>query len=116
MKSKIKIFGTKEWADETINCVDGCEHRCRYCYATWNAVRFNRCTHDEWGKDYYKVRLKAVEKPAKKLNGGTVMFPSSHDITPKFLSECLKVIEKNLRVGNSCHKIYGNLGEHRELF
>ena len=37
------VSGTKEWADRNENCLDGCSHDCKYCYAkamaVW-AVRF----------------------------------------------------------------------------
>ena len=31
-------------------------------------------------------------------------------------SQCNSIAGLDARVRNSCHKIYGNLGEHRELF
>ena len=44
-----QVFGTKEWSVASINCVNGCEHDCRYCYARYNAVvRFHRIAKDEW--------------------------------------------------------------------
>ena len=97
---KPQVFGTKEWADTTVNCINGCEHRCRYCYAAHRATRFNRCTYEEWGTSFYHVRPKDIRKSAKKLDDGTVMFPSSHDVTPRFLDACLEVIMKHLAVGN----------------
>jgi DNA repair photolyase len=36
------VFGTKEWADRIENCLDGCSHDCKYCYAKVTAVRFGQ--------------------------------------------------------------------------
>ena len=40
--SKKPISGTKEWSVSSVNCITGCEHNCRYCYARANALRFKR--------------------------------------------------------------------------
>ncbi len=93
-----KKTGTKEWAKDNVNIQRGCEHGCLYCYARFNAVKwFKRCTAEQWlnpvinqakvDKNYYKGK-------------GVVMFPSTHDITPKNLSECLCVLRKLLDAGN----------------
>lgn len=98
---KPAIAGTNEWAVRTVNCVNGCPHTCRYCYAADIAVRrFHRSTCDEWGTTYYHVRWRDVKKPAKPLDGGTVMFPSTHDILPSVLDACLELICRQLAVGN----------------
>ena len=94
----VKKTGTKEWAVDNVNIQRGCEHGCRYCYARYNAVKwFKRCTDEQWlnpvidqakvDKKYYKGK-------------GVVMFPSTHDITPRNLSECLCVLRKLLDAGN----------------
>jgi DNA repair photolyase len=94
----IRRTGTREWAEKTINCVNGCKHDCRYCYARWYAVdRYARMSMDEW-KDM-KVRDKDVRKGYKKYDG-VVMFPSTHDITPEVTGPCLLVLEKLLNHGN----------------
>jgi DNA repair photolyase len=44
-----RISGTREWAVKNVNCVNGCEHNCRYCYARWNVVeRFHLIEEGEW--------------------------------------------------------------------
>ena len=50
--AKRKISGTLEWADGGCNCVKGCRHNCRYCYAKYNALeRFNTVKSvEEWGE------------------------------------------------------------------
>lgn len=92
--------GTKEWADKNVNCINGCSHNCRYCYAKKMAIRFGRKTEENW-KDM-EIRQEIVRKKYRKVDG-RIMFPSSHDITPEepFLSACLAVIENLLEAGNS---------------
>jgi len=95
-----RIAGTKEWASESANIILGCEHRCRYCYARANALRRKQIpNHDVWGTEYNRVRPQEVRK-RRKLLDGTVMFPTTHDITPEHLDACLTVIENLLVAGN----------------
>ena len=84
--------GTQEWSVKTVNCCTGCSHDCRYCYAKEMAIRFRQVTAAQWTLE--RVRQKDVTKRHKKYNG-QVMFPSSHDITPTNLGDCMSVI-KNL--------------------
>lgn len=95
-----KKTGTREWADVNVNVILGCEHRCRYCYAAEMAKRFGRiATLDEWGTTCSELRPKEVTKKRKKING-RIMLPTSHDITPRFLEECVTVLRKLLEAGN----------------
>lgn len=89
--------GTMEWAARTVNCVTGCAHNCRYCYARGMAALYGRVKPEEWKNQ--KVRWKDVRK-AYRLFNGTVMFPSSHDITPATLLPCMIVLDKLLKAGN----------------
>lgn len=91
--------GTREWADQNINCINGCANNCRYCYAKMMAKRFGRCTEETW-KDM-EIRQDSIEKNYKKYDG-RVMFPSSHDIVdiPKMKEACFTVILKLLKAGN----------------
>lgn len=97
---KVKtVSGTKEWSKVSANCVNGCSHDCRYCYARYNAVDFHhQILRDDW--KIMKVREHDVKKKHKKYNG-TVMFPTTHDITPEVLEPCLRVIRKLVESGNS---------------
>jgi len=103
------ISGTREWSVESVNCVTGCSHNCRYCYARARAVKYVRR-----GPKQAEQRLKVIEdwptmrvrshdvgKRRKKADG-RVMFPSTHDITPdpEVLGACLIVIVKLLAAGN----------------
>lgn len=90
--------GTREWAQTTVNIQRGCEHNCRYCYAREMAVRFKQCTAERWSQPVIqpaKVHLKKYRK-----RKGVVMFPSTHDITPRNINECLVVLGKLLEAGN----------------
>ena len=105
MTNTTRITGTREWAETNINCVLGCPHCCRYCYARANAVRFGQITrHDRWGRGYHRLSTGFRNRQREGLRwphyGGRVMFPSSHDITPHFLVECLEVIDGLLDAGN----------------
>lgn len=92
--------GTREWSKFSVNCQNGCGHRCRYCYARADALRRKQVkTANDWGTTYRKIRPKDVSKRRKNLNG-RVMFPTTHDIEPEFLGECLTVLRKLLEAGN----------------
>jgi DNA repair photolyase len=92
-----QILGTKECASSNVNCCDGCSHDCAYCYAKAMAIRFKRKTPQTWHKE--KIKWEAVEKTYRKKEG-TVMFSSSHDITPGNFDACYVVLEKLLLAGN----------------
>lgn len=92
------VSGTKEWVAINFNIYKGCEHDCRYCYARWNALRFKRITNAE----YWHVpvlNMAALKRPWR-LKKGTVMFPSTHDITPSTLDSCLIALKNVLKPGN----------------
>jgi DNA repair photolyase len=97
-KAEFKIItGTKEWAEKNVNCIAGCFHNCKYCYAKSNAVRFKRRTPDHW--PYESLQLVYLFKPFRKCNG-VIMFPSSHDITPFNLTSCMVMLDKILNAEN----------------
>jgi DNA repair photolyase len=95
-----KCTGTREWAAKNINIVLGCEHCCRYCYARSMAHQFGRIkSYEDWGDSYNRLVDEEVTKRRQKL-GGTVMFPTTHDITPQFLEPSVQVLRKLLSAGN----------------
>jgi DNA repair photolyase len=95
-----RVTGTKEWAVQNVNIVLGCEHRCRYCYARWDAKFHGRVKSlDEWGTTYLRLRPEEVRKRRRDY-GGTVTFPTTHDITPEHLDSCVEVLRKLLEAGN----------------
>lgn len=98
--NKINNTGVYEWADESENMQIGCENGCRYCFARHRAVnRFGYCKSNEaWLKPV--INKKKVNKQYRK-NVGTVMFPSTHDITPLNIHDYLQVATKLLNAGNN---------------
>ncbi|TXT65556.1 MAG: hypothetical protein BAJALOKI1v1_410013 [Promethearchaeota archaeon] len=96
--SKKKATGTREWASSNVNILYGCAHNCRYCYSKKLAIRFKRKTEETW--KIMELNEKKIEKEYRKRQG-RVMFPSSHDILPKFKKEYFKVLQKLLESGNS---------------
>ena len=93
-----KKTGTREWSESSVNIQLGCENGCRYCYARYNAVKFRKwCTDEQW-LDPVIVLSKVTRSFLKRA--GVVMFPTTHDITPRNLSESLCVLGKLLKAGN----------------
>ena len=74
-----KIFGTKEWAQETLDIQVGCSNGCRYCYAKAEAIRFKRKTRANWSTCERLPDVKMQKILASKIPL-TVMFPTHHDI------------------------------------
>jgi DNA repair photolyase len=97
MKTDKKVSGTTEWASHNKNYINGCSNDCKYCYAKAMAIRFNRKTVDNWHIE--EVNSNSLNARCRKENG-TIMFPSSHDITPVNLNNSISFLEKLLSVGN----------------
>lgn len=91
------LFGTKEWADKTLNLLSGCHNNCKYCFGRENAIRFHRKTPEDWREEVLN-KAAFARKFAKR--GGTIMFPSTHDITQDHLTECIAYLKKMLEAGN----------------
>ncbi len=97
--------GTLEWSDKSYNICLGCEHGCLYCFAKSMRCRYDAATRVPGGWDAQKLnpnraRFGAEVRPAgKDGTPGVVMFPTSHDIAPRFLPESLTTI-KNLLLRN----------------
>lgn len=90
--------GTREWAESNLNIQLGCEHGCRYCYARYMAVEQHKhCTAEQWANPV--INTEKVNKGYRK-RPGVIMFPSTHDITPKNVAECICVLRKLLEAGN----------------
>ncbi len=103
MTSSIKnkqrpAFGTKEWAGSNENFIQGCIHDCKYCFAKGNAVRFRRKTAENWRIE--EVNFKKLKRGVRKRKG-TIMFPSSHDISPKNVDYAIQHLEKLVKAGNN---------------
>ena len=96
-KTPAKAYGTREWAATNVNIQTGCEHDCLYCYAKCMGIRFGRTATGKWKTP--RLRRNMVEKAYRKREG-TIMFPTTHDITGSNLAECLAVLKKMLETGN----------------
>ena len=102
-KMSKKISGTAEWAVANANCIIGCRHNCKYCYARSNAVdRFKNVKPGDWIKE--EVNWKQVNKKWKKVPG-VIMFPTTHDICPntkdlKTLDASIECLKNILKPGN----------------
>ncbi len=98
VKTKKPVSGTFEWASSNVNFIKGCVHDCKYCFAKSNGVRFKRCTAESW-----KIEVVQEHKLNKyyRKRKGTVMFPSSHDITPKHADLAIGVLKELFRARNN---------------
>lgn len=96
-KKTKSVFGTREWAAENYNFINGCKHDCKYCYSKEMAIRFGRKDSTTWKIE--QIREKDLNRNIKKKKG-VIMFPSSHDITPDHLDESLIVLDKLLKAGS----------------
>jgi|GEM_PF-322424 len=94
---KKRISGTKEWADENYNFIKGCVHDCLYCYAKGLAIQRKQSTPDAWKNE--RVRKKALNGKIERCEG-TIMFPSTHDISLEHIDETIKFIGRLLAPGN----------------
>ena len=96
--SKEKLsFGTHEWSAKTANFIGGCSNDCKYCYAKEMGIRFKRKTADDWKEEV--VNEKLLNQKVKRIDG-TIMFPSSHDITPVNLHYSIQFLHNLLNAGN----------------
>ena len=77
--------------------MDGCANDCLYCFAKAQAIRFGRETSDTWKDE--RPREGVAEKRFGKRRG-TVMFPTSHDITEGNIEHCLGTLKGLLGAGN----------------
>ncbi len=87
--------GTKEWSDRSYNICDGCEHGCLYCYAKSMRGRFDKSVHTPgvWERQLLKEATSLGKNVCQKQ---VVMFPTAHDLTPRFVRKSLRTIENLL--------------------
>jgi len=96
--NKVKSeYGVGEWAGYSYNIGIGCEHNCLYCYARTDALKYgNIASGSCWPTEKvnaYKVNIQ--DKVDKR-----VMFPSTHDISPKYLATYIRTLDNILKAGN----------------
>ncbi len=97
---KSKNKGANQWGNHKVNCCKGCSNGCRYCYARGLAMQRKQITGvNEWLNEI--VRPKDVFKGRKYVGvKKSIMFPTTHDITPNNFWACFHVLEKLLKAGN----------------
>ena len=91
-----KGTGAQEWCDRSYNICRGCEHGCLYCYAKSRACRYDATLRGPGQWNLQALNPNRSRRGAEIRNAGVVMFPTSHDITPKFLPEALATIQNLL--------------------
>ncbi len=92
-----KKFGTRELSGHSYNVIMGCMHDCRYCWAKHYAAKNKSIQREDW-QHQQVVFPKCFDET--KLFDGTVMFPTTHDITPGFDEACLCGLLRLLEAGN----------------
>lgn len=91
------VFGTYEWAETTLNIINGCAHNCKYCFSKEMAIRFKRKEPQSWKEEELNMHQFNATIPSKK---GAIMFPSTHDITPDNFKYTLPYLMRVLKTGN----------------
>lgn len=91
------VFGTAEWAASNLNYIKGCSNDCKYCFSKEMAIRFKRKTPENWKEE--EINWEAYNKNLR-YREGYIMFPSTHDITPKHLDLAIDFLKRLLNVGN----------------
>ena len=93
----MKTKGTKEWAETNVNYCVGCKNGCNYCYARFNANRWNQKKWDDWTE--IKLKNEWLGKKFRKRKG-IQMLSSSHDIFEENLELAKYVICGLLKAKN----------------
>lgn len=96
MRMSREVFGTKEWASSNHNIQDGCENNCLYCYARAMGCR-RGLDPEEWAKPQF--RKNALKRGFGKRKG-TIMFPTTHDITTYNIDQFTEILLRMLHAGN----------------
>jgi DNA repair photolyase len=91
------VFGTKEWAASNMNIQIGCENNCKYCYARAMAVREDKIDPKQWCKP---VLQDDIIRRSYGKRDGTIMFPTTHDITAFNIDQYIHVLLGLLQSGN----------------
>jgi DNA repair photolyase len=103
-KKKSRVTGVGEWAHFSMSCFQGCDNNCSYCWAQADKIRKAKSKEDKkkitsenrqdpTQRDWDKV-VSALKAGQRKLPvGSSVMFPGTHDITPKTIDYCLRTLK-----------------------
>ena len=92
-----EVFGTKEWASSSYNLQFGCENNCKYCFARAASPRHGKTTPVAWHEPVI-AKGRAEHKFGKRK--GTIMFPTTHDLTKGNVNQCIDVLRSMFQAGN----------------
>ena len=92
------IKGTREWSQSSFNILKGCSHNCFYCYGQCMYKRFKKDDGHEWREERLRIDPLTVKVPKR---SGRIMYPTTHDITPKYLDKHIIIIRRLLEIGNT---------------
>jgi uncharacterized Fe-S cluster-containing radical SAM superfamily protein len=102
MKGQKHVSGTKEWSSHSENIQLGCEHGCLYCYAREMMMRYKRVkTAKDWETPIQTpTSIKKLGRTSYKKREGVIMFPTTHDITPRNIEDVVRYLRMMLESGN----------------
>lgn len=86
------VFGVSEWAAFSEGIQVGCEHDCVYCYQKEKMIRLKKVTPEQWKVPRPKKNIRRSYPP----RSGITMFPTTHDITPLNIRECITQLKRML--------------------
>jgi len=98
IKTKKKSTENRQWAEKYENLISGCSHDCKYCYAKATAVHYKLNTPQNWKNEV--IRNSDLLKKGFRKRNDLIMVPSSHDITPDHLYDCMTFLYHILKPGN----------------
>lgn len=115
MVKRKRISGTKEWAHFTLSCYQGCDNNCSYCWAQADKIQKNKQRKPnkvtpenrhipikrEW-KNFTTAFRTGQREHGKESR---IMFPGTHDITPKTIEYCLEALKHILDAPGSNHNV-----------
>lgn len=92
--------GTYEWAQATLNFLDGCSNNCSYCF--WKNSPRNKISKEDWvlpklNRKKANTKLQEIIRKYKRGEIQTVMMPSTHDIYPEWINVFMEYARKILR-------------------
>lgn len=94
-------FGTREFSDHSVNIQTGCINNCKYCYAAERAISGGYVkSREAWPNAQLKSMYQQKGSISFKKFDGVVMYPTTHDITSRFLYSHVEAVTALLKAGN----------------
>lgn len=89
--------GAGEWAGYNCNIQTGCPHGCQYCYAEKTATRYKQIR----GQEAWVIEnCRNVSTARCRKRDQSIMFPTTHDITPNNIRAIMCHLYNILNAGN----------------